>query len=280
MIERDDTRPGACVPVGDPSLDPSGKTLAKWHHRDQCPSGPRRKFVGFFVGALISVFCMALLFTLCWMGSSMSDDGAGSIAKRPSARKRRFYEMGPDLSVGGRPGYWLEDESILPPYKMLRLPASTAPAPFVFDKSVGTLPYDLEPYDRWWLISDRTKAVFERLDPEAFVFVPCRVRVPRGSYNGPDYWLCDVVRVLDALDESRSHLTIRIEDNVHSFNFGKKVYSIRSDSKLVFTEAAIGKAHIFRMAHSEAEVICDQDMKDACKSAGLKRIVFDDVSKL
>ena len=40
-------------------------------------------------------------------------------------------------------------------------------------------------------------------------------------------------------------------------------------SKLVFTEAAVGKAHIFRMAHSEADVVCDQDMKDACKSAGL-----------
>jgi hypothetical protein len=210
----------------------------------------------------------------------MGEESAVSIAKRPRARKRRFYEMGPDYGVGGKAGYWLEHESILPPYKVFRLPASTAPAAFVFDKSAGSLPIDLEPYYGWWLISDRTKAVLERLDPEAFVFVPCTVRVPHGSYDGPDYWLCDVVRVLDALDEAQSHLTIRTEDDPRSLKFGKKVYLTMPGSKLVFTEAAIGKAHIFRMAHSEADVICDQDMKDACRAAGLRRTRFCDVSKL
>ncbi|RXT36667.1 hypothetical protein B5V03_34080 [Bradyrhizobium betae] len=216
----------------------------------------------------------------CSRDTVMGDERSVSIAKRPRARKRRYYAMGPDYSVGSRPGYWLEDKSILPPYEVFRLPASTGRAPFVFDKSVGSLPYDLEPYYRWWLISDRTKAVLERLDPEAFVFVPCDVRVPHGSYRGPHYWLCDVVRVLDALDESQSCLTIRIENDARSLDFGKKVYMAMPGSKLVFTEAEIGKAHIFRMAHSEADVICDQDLKDACKSAGLKRIRFRDASKL
>lgn len=208
----------------------------------------------------------------------MGDEKTGPVESRPRARKRRYYGMGPDYSLGGRPGYRLEDESILPPYEVFRLPASTAPAPFVFDKSLGSLPYDLELYYNWWLISDRTKAVFERLDPEAFVFVPCHVRVPNGIYRGSDYWLCDVVRVLDALDELQSSLIIRIEDDTRSLNFGKKVY-LTMGSKLVFTEAEIGKAHIFRMAHSEAEVICDQEMKDACRSAGLRRIRFRDVAK-
>ncbi|WP_370989740.1 imm11 family protein [Bradyrhizobium sp. DN5] len=47
-------------------------------------------------------------------------------------------------------------------------------------------------------------------------------------------------------------------------------------------EAAIGNAHIFifRVAHYDAAIICDQDLKDACKSTGLKRIRFEDVSKL
>jgi hypothetical protein len=36
--------------------------------------------------------------------------------------KRRYYEMGPDYSVGGRPGYCLEDEGIFPPYAVRRLP--------------------------------------------------------------------------------------------------------------------------------------------------------------
>ncbi|MDH2341695.1 DUF1629 domain-containing protein [Bradyrhizobium sp. SSUT77] len=210
----------------------------------------------------------------------MAKERAASITKQSKGRKRRYYEIGPDLRVGGKPGYWLEDKSILPPYEVFRLPASTPPAPFMFDKSAGDLPYDLEPYYRWWLISDRTKVIFERLDPEAFVFVPCDVRVPGGSYHGPNYWLCDVVRVLDALDEAQSRLIIRIEDDARSLKFGKKIYLALPGSKLVFSETAIGEAHIFRMAHGEANVICDQELKDACKSAGLKRIWFSDVSKL
>ncbi|MGY2937581.1 hypothetical protein ACVWZ6_007183 [Bradyrhizobium sp. GM6.1] len=103
----------------------------------------------------------------------------------------------------------------------------------MFDKSAGSSPIDLEPYYGWWLISGRTKAVLEWLDPEAFVFVQCTVRVPHGSYDGPDYWICDVVRILDALDEAQSRLTIRTEDDPRSLKFGKKVYLTMLGSKLI-----------------------------------------------
>ncbi|PJG54226.1 hypothetical protein CVM73_15530 [Bradyrhizobium forestalis] len=209
----------------------------------------------------------------------MSNQKAISGAKRPRARKRRFYQIGPDFS-GGRPGFWVEDESILPPYRVDRLPASTPHVPYVFDKKVGSLPRDLEVCYHWWLISDRTKAVFERLDPEAFVFVPCDVRMPHGIYDGPKYWLCDVVRVLDALDESQSRLRIGIRNDVRYIDHGRKYYELSLGDKLVFREAAIGNAHIFRMAYHDAGIICDQEFKDACKSAGLKRIWYIDVLKL
>ena len=210
----------------------------------------------------------------------MSDQKTVSVAKQPSARKRRFYKIGPDFRVGGGSGFWVEDESIFPPYGVSRLPASTPHVPYVFDKSVGSLPYDLELCDHWWLISDRTKAVFETLDPDAFVFVPCVVRMPHACYDGPNYWLCDVVRVLDALDESQSRLRIGIRDDTRYRDYGRKYYSFLPDTKLVFREAIIGNAHIFRMAHRDSAVICDQDLKDACKSAGLKRIRFQDVLEL
>lgn len=211
-------------------------------------------------------------------GPVMSDEKVASVAKS-RARKRRFYKMGPDFRVGGRPGFWVEDESIFPPYRERRLPASTPHVPYVFDKSDGRPPYDLELCYHWWLISNRTKAVFERLDPEAFVFVPCDVRIPHGRYDGPNYWLCDVARVLDALDESQSRLRIGIRNDVRFIDHGKKYYEFSYSDKLVFREDAIGNAHIFRMAHADAAIICDQELKDACKSAGLKRIWFQDVSK-
>lgn len=209
----------------------------------------------------------------------MADETGISVAKRPRARKRRFYRIGPDWN-GRSSGYWLEDESVLPPYGVARLPASLERVPLVFDRSRGVLPRDLEPCYRWWFISDRTKAVFERLDPEAFRFVPCDLRTAPSIYEWSGYWLCDVVRVLDALDESQSRLKIGIRDDIRSLDHGMKYYDFSLTSKLVFREAEIGKAHIFHMAYRHSTVICDQDFKDACKSAGLKRINFSDVLKL
>lgn len=207
----------------------------------------------------------------------MSDDKAYSVAKRPRPSKRRFYEIG--HSFNSRPGFQVLDESVFPPYRERRLPASMPPVPYMFDKSDGRLDYDLALCFAWWLVSDRTKTVFERVDPEAFVFVPCDVRVPRGRYPGPDYWVCDVVRVLDALDESASSVSIGVQDDVRCINYGQKYYTLISDFKLAFREAAIGDAHIFRMAYNDLTVICDQELKDACKSAGLKGIRFHDTSK-
>lgn len=207
----------------------------------------------------------------------MSDDKAISVAKRPRARKRRFYKMGANLA--GRSGFRIADESVLPPYRVTRLPASTPPVPYMFDKSNRGWPCDVELCFWWWLISDRTKAVFERIDPAAFVFVPCDVRVTKGSYHGPDYWICDVVRVLDAVDESKSLVRTGVHDDVRNIYHGQKYYDLRPEYKLVFRETTIGNAHIFRMAYNESAVICDQEFKDACKSAGLKRIHFADTSK-
>ncbi|WP_375304972.1 DUF1629 domain-containing protein [Bradyrhizobium sp. A11] len=207
----------------------------------------------------------------------MTDEKENSVPKRPRARKRRFHQIRYNLS--GRPGFWIADESVLPPYQVSRLPASTPPVPYMFDKSDGRPPGDLELCWGWWLISDRTKAVFERMDPEAFVFVRCDVRLPKGSYHGPDYWICDVVRVLDAVDEAQSHLQIGIRDDIRYMDHGMKYYEFPLGYKLVFREDVIGTAHIFRMAYNEATVICDQEFKDACKSAGLKKIHFADTSK-
>ena len=103
----------------------------------------------------------------------------------------------------------------------------------------------------------------------------------RGQYDGPKFWLCDVVRVLDALDESQSRLRIGIRDDIRFLDHGRKYYEFLAfGGKLVFREIAIGNAHIFRMAHKELTYICDQEFKDACKSAGLKRIRFKDVLKM
>ncbi|MGY8683075.1 DUF1629 domain-containing protein [Bradyrhizobium sp. UFLA05-153] len=209
----------------------------------------------------------------------MSGEKSKSIAKRPRARKRKFYVVGPDYRVGGKPGFRLEDNSVIP-YGVEHLPDFAEPPRFVFNKSAGDLPYDLEPCAGFWLISDQTKVVLEAADPNAFSFVLCDVRVPYGVWDGPRYWLCEVVRILDALDETRSRLKIGIRDDDRYLDFGKKFYDFSGGAELVFQGDVIGEAHVFRMAHRGSTVICDGVLKDACKSAGLKRIRFRDVSNL
>src|SRR5262249_39108536 len=64
----------------------------------------------------------------------------------------------------------------------------------------GPPPSDMELYHSYWLISDRLKSLFEAVDPPAFAFQACDVKLRDGS-PGPVYWLCDVVRVLEAFGE-------------------------------------------------------------------------------
>jgi hypothetical protein len=136
----------------------------------------------------------------------------------------------------------------------------------------------LELYYDYWLVSDRTKSVFEAIDPAGFAFVACEVRVHPDDYDGPGYWLCDVVRVLDALDETQSSLKISRRDEADYPYSGEKHYSLAGGVELIFREDTIGEAHVFRMAYSGA-VICDQLLKDAWKVAQIKGIKFKDASK-
>lgn len=198
--------------------------------------------------------------------------------KRAGASRRKFYEITP-YRRGGALGFTLENEDAFPSGFGCLSDLDEIPR-FVFDKSRGRLPRDLERWSWVWLISDRTKIVFESVDLKAFSFVPCAVRTPKGEWDGPQYWLCKVLRVLDALDESRSRLRIGIRDDPRYRDFGQKYYEFVGEAELVFREDLIGDAHVFRMAHFERCAICDQEMKNACKSAGLRGLMFDDVRNL
>lgn len=111
------------------------------------------------------------------------------------------------------------------------------------------------------------KAFLERFDPEAFEFLKCEVKLPNGA-SGPVRWLCDVVRVLDALDEEKSR-GMQIKPDVA----GQKFYVLGS-GPLVFNEDAVGPHHVFHMMYSVSYVVGDEEFKRACKAADLKGISF------
>jgi Protein of unknown function (DUF1629) len=133
----------------------------------------------------------------------------------------------------------------------------------------GPPPSDIELYHSYWLISDRLKSVFEAADPPACAFQACDVTLRDGS-PGPAYWLCDVVRVLEAFSEPTL-------GEIQRYKQTTGYYAIRHED-LVFDESIIGASHIFRTPYS-LDVFCDQTMKDACKTAGIKGARFRDCSR-
>jgi hypothetical protein len=163
--------------------------------------------------------------------------------RRARRTMRKFFVMSFDYTRGGRPGFSLRNLSSVAftlPVEQRGFPEYPETPCFLFDKRVGTLPLDLEQFDAFWFVSDRAKAVLQTVDPSAFAFCRCKVELPQGEYNGPDYWLCDVVRALDALDEARSRVKIRRRGEPDYIYTGEKLYDIAGGAELVFKQDIIG----------------------------------------
>jgi hypothetical protein len=192
------------------------------------------------------------------------------------ARTRKFYIMSNDYRRGGSLGLELENLAVLMPGQRIFSPPTGRRGftdfpempRFRHDKKQGRPPRDLDEYEGYWLVSNRAKAVLQSVDPEGFAFAPCEVWLAEGPTN-PPYWLCDVVRVLEAVDEKTSRVTIEYDEATNT-----KYCRARGDGSVVIKEDVVGPAHVFRLAYGEAWIFCDQELKDACKAAGVKGIWF------
>lgn len=195
---------------------------------------------------------------------------------KPKARK--FYRMSPDFGRGGAPGFELENETTVN-YGRITMghvpwrpgfPDYPEPPRFLFDKKLGRPPRDVEQFDVYWVVSDRMKTVLEAVDPDGVAFLKCEVLL-RDGQKGPERWFFDVLRILDAVDEHASTIKIKYVGT-------QKIYNLAESPNVVFKEDVVGTAHIFRMTYMEPVIICDDELKNACKSAGLKGIWFQDIA--
>jgi hypothetical protein len=93
----------------------------------------------------------------------------------------------------------------------------------------------------------------------------------RDGSEGALRWLCDAVRVLDAVDEEKSDVQILTADDGSKFYQFGGIVRFRSD--------AVGSAHIFRLKYLEAAWACDEELRRACIKAELKGLAFKDMSK-
>ncbi|MBB3149878.1 hypothetical protein FHS21_006335 [Phyllobacterium trifolii] len=183
----------------------------------------------------------------------------------------KFFQFGPTFR-GGNHGLELQNpEQILLPGRLLLgppigkrgfLPYPEVPQFRPAKKEYDRPPRDLEQYDHYWLVSQRLKDVLTTVDPDGVAFADCLVTYISGKPIEPRHYLCDVIRVIDALDEPAS--TVRFD-----YEQGIKLYDLSRTHSLIFDETVVGNAHIFRQA-GMGGVIGDAFLRTACINAGIK----------
>ena len=187
---------------------------------------------------------------------------------------RKFWQI--DMNIySSPPGIKFVNEALLTKFTgrvILGPPPGTRgfpdypEAPIVLiDKNLGRPPRDLELFGCYWLVSAKAKNLFESLDHQAFSFCKCETRFPDGT-EGPEYWLCDVLPMLDAVDEENSIVKIIIEKD------GGKYYSFVGNHDVKIREDIVSNHKIFRFLYGWSHVICDNSFKTACKE--LKNVGF------
>ncbi|MHC4052656.1 imm11 family protein [Bradyrhizobium sp. 25ACV] len=193
--------------------------------------------------------------------------------RKPKAPK--LYSVGLDFRIHTPPGLEIENLAALGAGRVLLSPRGKRSFPplaetprFLIDKSLGRPPVDWELFHDFWLVSDRMKNLLEAVDRDGVSFLRCETRSLKGG--APVYWLCDIVRRLDVIDEEKS--IVEVLDDGTDF----RRYDNMAISSFVFREEAIGSARIFRPRFLESRIICDQTMKDACKAAGVRGLRFGD----
>jgi hypothetical protein len=199
-----------------------------------------------------------------------------------SRHSRRFFLMGQKLDRSKPAGMkLLNEDKIRGKQQYFRVtdelqrgfPNCPECPRFLFDARLGLPVRDLEVFRSYWFVTSRTKSVFEAVDLDAFAFQACEVRMADGSV-GPEHWLCDVTRMIDAIDESASILETDID------RFGRKFYPIVGPSKIIMHEALDPLLHIFRPMYLESYAVCDSVLREACETAKLTGIRFGDVETI
>ncbi|CAB3685002.1 imm11 family protein [Achromobacter pulmonis] len=140
----------------------------------------------------------------------------------------------------------------------------------------GAMPRDLEELAGIWIVSEPLKQLFEQIDAEAFAFVACDFSLADGS-PAPPYYLGNVLRRLDALDEASSRVRTRLDHNGQTGEY-EKFYSLVGGASLVFKQDVVRGAHIFRQDRMGAPPICDRAMFEALSAANFSGVRLRDVA--
>lgn len=178
-------------------------------------------------------------------------------------KKGEFYILMPDMRGGGRGhGVEFDNEDSVPFPVYLSEPsergglAELKEIPRLrYDSRIGDMPNDMQNgFKDYWLVSEPLKQVLQCADPDGFAFARCSFLLEDGS-EAPPHYLCEVVRMLDAIDEAAS--TVKVLTGYPNGKF----YRLAGGADLAFKKEVIGNAHVFRTPYA-SEAFCDRTLRD------------------
>ncbi|MBB4128683.1 hypothetical protein GGR77_004014 [Xanthomonas translucens] len=216
----------------------------------------------------------------------MNEQTAIPVTIASTSHKGKFFVLEPSFwGSGKQPGIEIANK------KQLRLPGTFMIEPpngdpdqypekphLVQAPELGGMPRDFEKVAGKWIVSDALKQVFESVDPQGFAFAPCNFTLADGS-TGPQYYLCGVLRSLDALDEEDSQVKIEYERD-HQSGEDLKFYSVAGGASLVFRKDIVGDAHVFQQPRLGLDAICDAVLADALRAANLDGVRLRDAAEI
>lgn len=183
-------------------------------------------------------------------------------------RAGEFYIINPDFDVPPNEVEFSNKKALRPPGSGIIRPwkggfPKFSETPVMTDLAPEGSLHDFQvAFEGYWLVSERLKRVFEAVDPGGFLFVQCELICFDGS-TGPSYYLCDVCRILDAVDENASEVKVLTE----GFPEGK-FYRLAGGVRLAFRQDVVNGAHIFRCPFNDDLIVCDRVMRDALVEQG------------
>lgn len=194
----------------------------------------------------------------------------------PGLDERRYYQLDVDMGLGGAPlRVWTNEKRLMEgfspdPDKPFRGLVFSEPPKIAFDrrKQRGSLRDADTMMLGIWLVADRVKALFERIDPDGFAFARAEVDYSNFDAPGPEFWFCDIVRLLDCVDEEQSKLT-------YYNNVPFKAYKSLIDVKM--RPEAVGLAHAFRLKKANLTQVVDDTIATSVKMEKIRGFRFVDI---
>jgi hypothetical protein len=202
--------------------------------------------------------------------SNVKEDKQSSAA--PKQGGREYYQLEPSFAIRSSFHRWVNQAEQLKGFA----PASSKPFGGIEFTEPPQIRFtrrgrpsalaDAEPVTLGiWLVSDRLKEIFERLDPEAFVFQSVIVDYSNLSHPGPDLWFCYFMRELDCVDEARSEI-------VYQKNIAWKNYIHLIE--VIMRPEAVASAHAFRLKYATLKLIVDDVIVDALRAENIRGVEF------